>query len=122
MTMQTLVLGDTEYVVLKRAEYDRLVRPGAGRTGRLVVDDADLPPLPTPHADGTVPALAFGRALLARKLIQARRQAGLTQAELARRAGVRAETINRLEKARHHPDERTFAKIEAVLKAAGVRV
>jgi transcriptional regulator with XRE-family HTH domain len=69
-----------------------------------------------------VPAVAYGRALLARKLVLARRRAGLTQVELARRAKIRVETLNRLEKGRHNPDERTFNKIEAALKAVGVRV
>jgi transcriptional regulator with XRE-family HTH domain len=43
---------------------------------------------------------------------------GLSQAELARRAGIRVETLNRLEKARHIPDQATFDKIDAVLKRA----
>jgi DNA-binding XRE family transcriptional regulator len=113
MTVQTLVMGGKEYVVLERTEFDRL----AARAG-----EAQMPALPKADAQGNVPAVAYGRILLARKLITARRQAGLTQAELARRAGVRPETVNRLEKARHNPDEATFGKLERALRKAGVRV
>jgi DNA-binding XRE family transcriptional regulator len=115
MSLQTLNLAGREFVVLERTEYDRLARSGGS-------DDSDLPPLPAADAQGNVPAVAYGRALLARKMIIARRRAGLTQAELARRAGIRAETLNRLEKGRHNPDEATFNKIETALKALGVRI
>src|SRR5438094_78604 len=114
MTVQTLQLAGKEFVVIERAEYERLARAKSGEEG--------LPPLPTADENGNVPAVAYGRALLARRLVQARRRAGLTQAELARRAKIRVETLNRLEKGRHNPDEATFNKIEAVLKATGVHV
>lgn len=114
MTMQTLELGRKQYVVIERSEYDRL-------TVKAAEADA-LPPLPPADAEGNVPAIAFGRALLARKLITARRKAGMTQSELARRAGVRIETVNRLEKGKHNPDEATFNKLEAALQKKGVRV
>jgi len=116
MTPQTLHFAGKEFVVIERTEYERLAR------SKGAADEHGLPALPGPDADGNVPAVAYGRALLARKLILARRRAGLSQAELARRAKIRAETLNRLEKGRHNPDEKTFNKIEAALKAAGVRV
>ncbi|MGD0540346.1 MAG: helix-turn-helix transcriptional regulator [Tepidisphaeraceae bacterium] len=70
-----------------------------------------------PDADGNVPALEYARASLARKLIVQRKARGWSQAELARRAGVRIETINRLEKARHTADPVTARKIEAAFEA-----
>ncbi|HSV16303.1 MAG TPA: helix-turn-helix transcriptional regulator [Tepidisphaeraceae bacterium] len=115
--VQTLHLAGKEFVVIERREYERLARANGGDSL-----EAGLPPLPAPDEEGNVPAVAYGRALLARKLVLARRRAGLTQAELARRAKIRVETLNRLEKGRHNPDESTFNKIEAALKAAGVRV
>src|SRR5205814_8289034 len=99
-----------------RDEYDRLIAADAG------VSDDELPALPKPDARGNVPAVEYGRKLLARRLILARRRAGLSQAELARRAKIRAETLNRLEKGRHNPDEATYNRIESALRAAGTRV
>lgn len=55
---------------------------------------------------------------LAGKLIKRRWGARLTQAELARRAGVRAETINRIEKARVSADTATVTKIVRALEKA----
>jgi DNA-binding XRE family transcriptional regulator len=114
MTLQTLMMGKKEYVVIERKEFDRL----AAKAG----EPDSLPALPKADAEGNVPAVAYGRVLLARKLITARREAGLAQAELARRAGIRVETLNRLEKGRHNPDEATFNKLEAVLRKQGVRI
>ena len=75
--VQTLTLGGQRSVVLPEADYRELV----GETWE--------PPLPQPDAKGNYPAVEAARVLLARKLIRRRRAAGLTQAELARRAGVR---------------------------------
>jgi len=44
--------------------------------------------------------------------------AGVSQAELARRAGIRAETLNRIERGRTTPDVATIAKIERALELA----
>jgi DNA-binding XRE family transcriptional regulator len=116
MTAQTLHLAGKEFVVIEREEYDRLVAGDAG------ISSDDLPSLPQPDSAGNVAAVEYGRALLARRLILARKRAGFTQAELARRAKIRVETINRLEKGRHNPDEATFNKIEAALRVKGVRI
>ena len=69
-----------------------------------------IPPLPRPDAEGNVPAVEYARASLARKIIQARRAAGWSQAELARRAGVRPETLNRIERGRNTPDTATICE------------
>jgi len=74
------------------------------------------PELPKPDVKGNFPAVEYARASLARKIIKARRQAGLTQAELARRAGIRPETLNRIEKGRTTPETATIAKIERALE------
>lgn len=70
---------------------------------------------PNPDADRNVPAMEYARVSLARKLIIERRTRGWSQAELARRAGVRVETINRLEKAKHTADPATARKIQNAL-------
>ena len=116
MNVQSLHLRGKEFVVIGRDEYDRLIAADAG------VANHELPQLPKPDARGNVPAVEYGRKLLARRLILARRRAGLTQAELARRARIRVETLNRLEKGRHNPDESTYNKIEKALRGAGVQV
>lgn len=78
---------------------------------------SDLPQLPGKDETGGVPAVAYVRALVARKLIEARRSLGWSQAELARRSRIRTETLNRIEKCRHSADPRTIDKIDAAIKA-----
>jgi ribosome-binding protein aMBF1 (putative translation factor) len=78
--------------------------------------------LPIPDAKGNYPAIAYGRALLARRIVAARNRAGWSQAELARQASVRKETIHRIEAGKNNPDESTFAKIEKAFAAGGVTV
>ena len=79
----------------------------------------DLPEMPRPDASGHIPAATAIRALIAREIIQRRRAAGWSQAELAARAGVRLETVNRLEGGKHSPTVRTVEKIDNALKAVG---
>jgi DNA-binding XRE family transcriptional regulator len=80
-------------------------------------DDA-IPGLPAAMRDGTFPALKSGRVLLAQKLIKRRWAAGQTQAELARRANICPETLNRIAKAKVTADTATVAKIARVLARA----
>jgi DNA-binding XRE family transcriptional regulator len=94
-----------KFVLVEEAEYRKLTRDSA-------------PELPQPDARGEVPAVAYARASLARKFLAARKAAGLTQGELAKLAGVRIETVNRLENARHVPDLRTVTKIDRALRKA----
>lgn len=109
--VQTLTLGRKRFVVIPEAEYNRLTRSRT-RDG----DERRLPSLPRADAGGNVPAVEYARASLARKIIKARTEAGLSQAELARRAGVRPETLNRIERGRNTPDTATIAKISRVLE------
>ena len=55
---------------------------------------------------------------LAQKLVRRRQAAGLSQAELARRAGVRPETLNRIERGRTTPDFATIRKLAVAMNAA----
>ena len=55
------------------------------------------------------------RISLANMIASRRKAAGLTQAKLAKTAGVRVETISRLENGLHMPRAATFAKIDRAL-------
>jgi DNA-binding XRE family transcriptional regulator len=89
-------------------EYQRL-RGAAGE---------DLPVLPAADARGYYPAAETLRAILARDIIGQRRVLGLSQVELARRAGIRPETLNRLEQGKHSPSVPTVEKIDRALREA----
>jgi len=77
---------------------------------------AELPPLPEADERGNRPAVAFARATLARGTIRDRARAGWSQKELARRAGIRVETLCRIETGKHTPSVETIEKIDRALK------
>jgi len=104
-----LKLGGAEYVVLSRREYDRL----AG-----LAKAAKAPPLPSRDSEGNYPAVAYARASIARTIVRERVLAGLTQRELAKLAGIRVETLCRIEKGRHTASTSTATKIEQALRRA----
>lgn len=111
MAVRVTLAGKT-FVILEQSEYERL------RSRAQPADDAELPPLPAPDAKGNYPALPYARASLARKIIRRRRAAGLSQVALARRAGIRAETLNRLEQGHHTPTVATVDKLDRALAEA----
>lgn len=110
MSAGYMEIDGRRYVIVDEAEYSRLLKASAGAP---LVREEDLPPLPRPDAHGNVPAMEYARASLARKIIIERSARGWTQTELARRARVRVETINRLENARHTAEPATAKKIQA---------
>jgi len=65
---------------------------------------------------GYRPALPFIDASIARDIIRERRAAGLSQQQLADAAGLRQETLSRIESGKHSPTVRTLKKIEAAMK------
>lgn len=71
----------------------------------------------TPDAHGNYPAIEALQVSIARSILRHRRALGLTQADLARRAGIRPETLNRIEKAQHSPSVPTVDRIDRALKA-----
>jgi DNA-binding XRE family transcriptional regulator len=77
---------------------------------------ADLPPLPKPDRKGNYPAVEFGCATIARGIIRDRVKAGLSQKELAKLAGIRVETLCRIETGRNLPSVPTIEKIDKALK------
>lgn len=112
MVAGTIQMGSKRYVVIEEGEYERLRRRAS------VIGDIALPELPAPSPSGNLPAVKALRSGLAQKLIKRRWAAGLTQAELARRARVRPETLNRIEKAKVTPDTATVVKITRALERA----
>ena len=109
MAAQTILLEGKPYVVLPRDEYHRLT---------TLAKAAELPPLPQPDAEGNYPAVEYACASLARKIIRDRVAAGLSQRDLAMRAGVRAETLCRIETGKHIPTVPTIDKLDRALKRA----
>lgn len=107
MEHRTVKRHGKRYVVVDAADFASL--PGKTNTVKL-------PPFPPVDGDGNSPAIEYARVSIARQLITDRTAAGLTQAELAKRAGIRVETLNRLEKAKHSADETTMKRIDAVLR------
>ncbi len=77
-----------------------------------------LPPLPKPNKRGNYRAVEYARASLARKVIRDRVATGLSQRELARLAGIRVETICRIETGKNTPSVPTIDRIDRALKAA----
>jgi len=103
------------YALVEPAELRRLRRIAA-------LQESTLPKYPTADAKGTLPAKEAISVSIARTLIRQRQEAGLTQQELARLAGVRQETICRLESGRHAPTVRTVDRIEQALKRSQKKV
>src|SRR4051812_18401635 len=107
MAIQTLKIAGRDFALLPMRDLEKLQRQASAN---------QLPKLPAPLPNGNYPALETVRVIYARRLIQEREAAGLSQSELARRAGLRPETINRLEKGKHSPDTATLAKIDRALR------
>lgn len=91
-TYQRVLLDGKWYVVIAEEEFRDLIEPKS--SGK---DELD--------------AFSFSDQRLADRLLQRRQAAGLTQKELALRAGVRVETLNRIEKGRTTPDFKTIRKL-----------
>lgn len=92
--------------------YQRILLDGKGY---IVIAEDEFQALAQPHisADRVDELNAFNVSdqRLADRLIQRRREAGLTQKDLAHRAGIRVETLNRIEKGRTTPDFKSIRKL-----------
>ena len=98
-----------DMVTIRRAEYERLLaKAGEAAPG-------GEPALPKPDAQGNLPAVDYMRASIARELIRRRTTAGLSQVELAELAGVRRETVSRIESGKHTVGQQVMARIEKAL-------
>src|SRR5208282_3475591 len=86
-------LDGVRYVIVRETVFDRLC------------ERANVKAAPTVAAGETPQAATdLDGASLAEKLLRRRLAARLSQAELARRAGVRPETLNRIERGHTTPD------------------
>jgi DNA-binding XRE family transcriptional regulator len=110
----TVQVAGKRLVILEQSAYERLCR----LAGQALVGEDDLPPLPKPDERGRVPAIEFTRISLARDIIRERKAAGLSQQALAALAGMRQETISRIESGKHTPTARTIDRIDRALKRA----
>jgi DNA-binding XRE family transcriptional regulator len=106
-----MTLDNETYIMLPKQEYQELVAKAHGIA---------LPAYPRADKIGRRPAVAFALASIAREIITRRLAAGWTQQQLADKAGVRVETISRLEGAKHRPHQATVEKIDKALGKAGV--
>lgn len=77
-----------------------------------------LPPFPKADKDSNMPAVEYGRVSIARGIIRQRRKLGLSQQDLADLAGVRQETISRLETGKYSAGVPTIDKIDRAIKKA----
>lgn len=111
--IQMVKVKGKRYALVEPAELKRLQR--------LAALHEALPPYPSADVKGNRPAVEFATVSIARTMIRQRKAAGLTQEELARRAGVRQETICRLESGKHSPTVRTVQRIERALARAAKR-
>ena len=102
--IQTLTIKGQRFVVIPENQY------------RQLLCENREPALPEPDAEGNYPAVESARIVLARQIVRRRRAVGLTQSELAKRAGVRVETLSRLEHGKHSPNVATVDKLARVLK------
>ena len=73
---------------------------------------------PERDSEGNHPALAYGRASIARGIIRDCLRAGLSQKALAQRAGLRPETLCRIESGLVTPTVASIDKIDRALKRA----
>jgi len=105
-------LDGRSYVILAREEYERLL--GLEKV-------AGMPPLPEANEHGNYPAVEYLRATIGRSLVRDRVELGMTQRELAESAGVRVETLCRIETGRHTASTATIAKLDRALKRAKER-
>ena len=96
-------LDGIRYVILRQSAFDHLCETaGVQRCGE----------------EPLTPGFDLDRSSLAEKLVRRRRAADLSQAALARRAGIRPETLNRIERGRTTPDFATVRKLVIAMNAA----
>lgn len=111
-----LEIEGKRFVLLEEQEYERLCRDAGETAGGT---DDDLPPLPKPDRNGRLPALEYARISLARDLVRHRKRLGLSQQRLAELAGIRQETLSRLESGKHTASQRTVDKLMQAIETAG---
>jgi DNA-binding XRE family transcriptional regulator len=109
-----ITIEGRRFVLVPAREYDRLRRAaGLAQSSPRVA-----------RATGTGasrPAVETMRAIMARDVVRDRQSAGLTQKQLADLAGLRLETVNRIEAGKHTPSVASMDKIVRALKSIAKR-
>ena len=101
-----LELDGIRYVILRESAFEYLC------------EKANFCPSEASADESPEDSLNLDRASLAEKLVRRRQGTGLSQAELARRAGVRPETLNRIERGHTTPDFATVRKLVVAMDTA----
>jgi len=109
MTVQSVNVDGKKIVILTQEAFEELMEKAGV-----------LPPFPPSDRNGNSDAIAFAKAAIARDLVTRRIAAGWTQKELAKRAGVRLETVSRLEGGKHAPTRETMTRLDNALTKAKV--
>jgi len=91
---QRVRLDGSWYIIIKEDEFQALTQP---KNSKNKIDALD--------------AMNISDQRLADRLLQRRQDAELTQKDLAKLAGVRVETLNRIEKGKTTPDFKTIRKL-----------
>src|SRR5437899_5212466 len=111
--LQRIELEGKRFVVIEESEFERLCRDA----GTAAPESGELPEFPKPDRHGRFPALEYTRVSIARDLIRSRKGAGVSQERLAALAGIRQETISRLESGKHTASVKTSEKIEHAIES-----
>ena len=120
MPHQIVTAKGQRFVMVPVAEWRRVERLTANAA--MPKQTPKLPAIPQADHDGTLPALAYIQVSIARDILRERTALGLTQEQLAKLAGVREETLSRLESGKHSPTVRTVEKIERALQKAAKKI
>jgi len=110
MILQKMKIEGKRCVAIEETEFRRLERLAKRAENPL------LPSFPPADTKGNVPAFEYMQVSIARDIIKERRALGLSQLQLAEMAGLRQETLSRLESGKHSPTVRTVDKIDQALK------
>lgn len=103
---RTVELDGVKYVILRESILGELCARAGVEFAAGVRDEG--------RGDG----LEVDPMSLAEKLVRRRRVVGMSQAELARQAGIRPETLNRIERGRTVPDFATIRKLVVAMNEA----
>jgi DNA-binding XRE family transcriptional regulator len=107
---RALELGGVRYAVVEESALSR----ACARAGvRLVETGASSKPSAAQREEEP-----YDGEMLAERIAQRRKAAGLTQAQLASRAGIRLETLNRIERGKTTPDFSTIRKLVHAVQEA----
>jgi DNA-binding XRE family transcriptional regulator len=109
---QVVELGGARYAIIRETILREVCRQAGTRA--LAPGENAVPPDDLAGMEG------FDAGTLPGRLIARRKQAGLAQVQLARLAGVRVETLNRIERGKVTPDFATIRKLVTAIKAAEI--